>query len=272
MIEAMGLTGATLSHQEGRKTWRLEIFDTTRDQLEGWNSQFGGKIESFSALDLEDLSLAHQSQAAPLIIRDRLVISQSAEKADLKKLREKYPERKILIYPPGLAFGTGDHPTTATCLRLVTDFAVQWQRADQQSWNFLDLGCGSGILCAAAAALGANKIQGLDFDGTAIRTAHKLALQNDLDQACLLEADVLEWKPPGGLRFDFIAANIFHDVLVELFPRLPNWLKPGGKLIVSGILRDQEKACLAVGNKAGFTFHGILRRGKWITARGELSS
>ena len=122
------------------------------------------------------------------------------------------------------------------------------------------------------AALGAENIQGLDFDGTAIRTAHKLAELNDLDGQCLAEADVLDWKPSRGRCYDLIAANIFHDVLIEVFPRLPRWLKPGGELIVSGILRGQEKSCLAAGKKAGFTFHRIIRRGKWTTARGELSS
>jgi len=68
-----------------------------------------------------------------------------------------------------------------------------------------------------------------------------------------------------------IAANIFHDVLIEVFPSLAGWLKGGGQLIVSGILREQEANCLAAGKKAGFEFGRIVRKGKWTSALGRIS-
>ena len=120
--------------------------------------------------------------------------------------------------------------------------------------------------------MGADQVLGIDFDEMAVRMAKGLALQNGIDETCLIEADVLKWKPSGQESYDLIVANIFHDVLIEVFPRLPGWLKPDGELIVSGILQTQEKSCLSAGEKAGFEFGHIIHKGKWSTAHGKLAS
>ncbi|NOY00142.1 MAG: methyltransferase domain-containing protein [Verrucomicrobia bacterium] len=272
VIEASGLTHAMISHNAGRKNHLLEIFDALRAELLGWQKQFGGELDFISAAKLEAMSQPPSEEEVSLLkIRDRLVVSQTRDKQVLADIRKEYPGRIILSYPPGLAFGTGDHATTATCLRQITDFAKQRARHSGAAWDFLDLGCGSGILSAAANALGADRVLGIDFDEMAVRTAHRLSLQNGLDEACLIEADVLKWKPQGHQTYDLIAANIFHDVLIEVFPRLPAWSKPGAELIVSGILNSQERNCLRAGEKAGFEFDRIIRRGKWSTAHGLLS-
>ena len=105
----------------------------------------------------------------------------------------------------------------------------------------------------------------------AVRTAHRLAAQNGLEEASLIVDDVLKWKPRRHQTYDLIAANIFHDVLIEVFPRLPIWLKLEGELIVSGILNSQESNCLRAGAKAGFEFDRVIRKGKWSTAHGKLA-
>ena len=104
----------------------------------------------------------------------------------------------------------------------------------------------------------------------AVRSARRLAEQNGLDEASLIVGDVLEWKPEQHEDYNLIAANIFHDVLIELFPRLPAWLKPGGELIVSGILHTQELSCLSAGRRVGFEFDRTIRKGKWCTVHGAL--
>ena len=272
MIEASGLTNATISHNTGRKTWRLEIFDPSRAQLGGWEKEFGGVIEHLSADKLEVMSLATPKGESPLLkIRDCLLVTQSTDKLVLNSIRKSFPRRIVLSYPPSLAFGTGDHATTATCLRLIVDFSKQRVKLDKACWSFLDLGCGSGILSAAAKALGADKVVGIDIDEMAVKTAHRLAGRNGIDEASLIKADVLKWKPRSRQSYDLITANIFHDVLIEVFPRLSEWLKPDGELIVSGILQTQEPSCLSVGKRAGFEFDHIIRKGKWSTAHGTLS-
>lgn len=271
VIESSGLTHAMISHNVRRKSHALEIFDPIRAELAGWQKQFGGEIEFLTASKLEAMSQPPPEEEAGLLkIRDRLLISLTADKRVLADIRKEFPDRIILSYPPGLAFGTGDHATTATCLRQITDFAKRRARFDGNHWNFLDLGCGSGILSAAAKALGAGQVLGIDFDEMAVRTAHRLASQNGLDEACLIVDDVLKWKPRRHQTYDLITANIFHDVLIEVFPRLPAWLQPEGELIVSGILNSQEQNCLRVGEKAGFEFDRIIRKGQWSTAHGKL--
>jgi len=271
VIESSGLTHAMISHNVGRKSHVLEIFDPVRAELAGWQKQFGGEIEFLTAAKLEAMSQPPPGEEAGLLkIRDRLLVSQTVDKQVLDDIRKEFPDRIILSYPPGLAFGTGDHATTATCLRQITDFAKQRARLDETHWDFLDLGCGSGILSAAAKALGADKVLGIDFDEMAVRTSHRLAAQNGLEEASLIVDDVLKWKPQGHQTYDLIAANIFHDVLIEVFPRLPIWLKLEGELIVSGILNSQESNCLRAGEKAGFEFDRVIRKGKWSTAHGKL--
>lgn len=272
VIEASGLTQATIFHRSGSHSWRIEIFDSSRSQLVGWRKQFGGALEYLSFTQLEAMSQPPvEGEGSLLKIRDRLLVTQATGEAELGKIRRQFPGRMVLSYPAGLAFGTGRHATTATCLRMVTDFAKDRGRRATEPWSFLDLGCGSGILCAAAKALGASEVLGIDFDEMAVRTARGLAVRNGLEECSLVEGDVLKWKPRRSQAYDLIVANIFHDVLVEVFPRLPGWLKAGGELIVSGILREQESSCLAAGEQAGFGFGRIVHRGKWCSAQGQLS-
>ncbi len=271
VIEASGLVSATISHIAGKKTWQLKIFDPSRTELETWEKQFSGVIEYISADELEKMSQPSLDGESKLLkIRDRLLVTQSVDGKLIKELKKNYPGRIVLSYPPALAFGTGDHATTATCLRLICDFSKERGRPEAKPWSLLDLGCGSGILCAAANALGAQQVLGIDFDEMAVRTARRLAGPNALDENTLLEGDVLKWQAPRQQTYDLIAANIFHDVLIEVFPKLPAWLKSDGQLIISGILNSQEQNCLSAGKKAGFVFDRVIRKGKWSTAHGTL--
>ena len=271
VIEASGQTNATVSHRSGSHAWRIEIFDSFRSQLAGWEKQFGGTIEYLSRAQLEAMSRPPvEGKGSLLKIRDRLVVTQSTAKAELGKIRRQFPGRMVLSYPAGLAFGTGNHATTATCLRMIADFAQDRGKRPTEPWSFLDLGCGSGILCAAAKALGASEVLGVDFDEMAVRTARRLAAGNGLERSALVEGDVLKWNPGRNQAYDLIAANLFHDVLIEIFSSLPGWLKADGGLVVSGILRGQESDCLAAGEKAGFEFGRIVRKGKWSSALARL--
>lgn len=134
---------------------------------------------------------------------------------------------------PGLAFGSGEHPTTAMCL--------EWLAEGPTPGRMLDYGCGSGILALAAAALGAAEVVAVDRDPQALAATTANAGANDIDciRACRPEA------LPAALRFDTVVANILSDALIELAPLLCGRLAPGGRLALSGVLASQAEALQA---------------------------
>jgi ribosomal protein L11 methyltransferase len=129
---------------------------------------------------------------------------------------------------PGLAFGTGTHPSTALCLtwldsRLPTDATV------------IDYGCGSGVLAIAAARLGARAVQAFDIDPQALIATRDNALANRVEQLVHVHASAETLAP----RVDVVLANILAGTLIELAPRLVALLRPGGQLVLAGILKQQ---------------------------------
>jgi ribosomal protein L11 methyltransferase len=163
-----------------------------------------------------------------------------------------------------MAFGTGDHATTATCLRLLADVA----RARRGSaWSVADLGTGSGLLAIAARMLGSGPVFACDFDPFAVKVAQHNLRRNGIDGVTLREQDVLKWRPRR-TGHTVVLANLFSTVLIEAWPVIARALAPGGDLIVSGILASQawEVVAAAAGHGLGFT--RVVRKGKWVSARG----
>jgi ribosomal protein L11 methyltransferase len=163
-----------------------------------------------------------------------------------------------------MAFGTGDHPTTATCLRFLADQAAILN-AKGVPWDMLDLGCGSGILALAARALGAETVLGLDFDPAAVRISKQNTRRNKMRNIAFAEADVLAWKP--GRTWPLVAANLFSTILLQAMPVLALCVEPGGTLLLSGILAEQADEVLAKASLCGFSIEKKLRKGKWVSAR-----
>jgi len=141
------------------------------------------------------------------------------------------PDAVVVTLDPGLAFGTGAHPTTLLCLRWL---AEELHRGE----SLLDYGCGSGILAIAAAKLGASRVTGVDIDPQAILTSRANAKANAVDGRFGL-AD--EMAPD---TFDVVAANILANPLELLAPLLAARVRAGGRIVLSGILEDQSGALL----------------------------
>jgi ribosomal protein L11 methyltransferase len=171
-----------------------------------------------------------QSQFEPIPISDRLWIVPSWHDAP-------DPEAIVLVLDPGLAFGTGSHPTTRLCLK----WLEQNLRGGE---SVLDYGCGSGILAIAAKKLGAERVVGTDVDAQAI-TASRNNAESNLADAAFFLPDAL----PAG-EFDVLVANILTNPLKALMPLLAGRVKSGGRIALSGILAEQANEVLALYNTA----------------------
>ena len=141
------------------------------------------------------------------------------------------PDAVNLLLDPGLAFGTGTHPTTALCL--------EWLDAqDLQNRQVLDFGCGSGILAIAALLLGAQQAVGTDIDTQALDASRDNAGRNGIDPACF-PLYLPEQLPPA--QADVVVANILAGPLVALAAQITAHVRPGGLLALSGILAEQAE-------------------------------
>ncbi len=161
-------------------------------------------------------------------------------------------ERVPLRLDPGLIFGTGAHPSTRMCLEAAEDLAPQAERV-------LDLGCGSGILAIAALLLGAKSALGCDIDEAAPRIAAENAALNGVEDRLTVlagdaAADEALRQAMGGRDYDIVFLNIVADVILALLPDIPRWLRPGGTLIVSGVIDGREGEIAEALKARGFTF------------------
>lgn len=145
-----------------------------------------------------------------------------------------HPEQPTLVLDPGLAFGTGTHPTTALCLDWLA------RLPDLAAARVLDYGCGSGILAVAACILGAAEAWAVDRDPQALEATRENAGRNGV--AVRIHPCLPEDLPP--IQADLALANILARPLMDLAPRLAERLRPGGRLALSGILEAQAGACL----------------------------
>ena len=168
------------------------------------------------------------------------------------------PEGKVeVVLDPGMAFGTGTHPTTALCLGAVDEFLARRPGAD-----VLDVGTGSGLLAIAARKLGAGRVVATDNDPVALRVAGENAGRN----AAALE---LSAAAPAGIdgSFGLVVANILANVLVELAPELSARLEPGGELVLAGLLAGQEDEVRGAFALRGLEELPARRRGEWTALR-----
>lgn len=254
-----------LVFSEGFNASRLSISVYT-DNLEEalvLEACYGGKSELLEETDW--VAASAPRHLPPLRIRNRLLISSSEDPDELARLREQYPGRIVLSFPPEMAFGTGNHATTSSCLRLLCDYA---RAHKQKPWTLTDIGCGTGVLALAGLRLGARSAISFDFDAKAVEVATRnIARNGGGEQLRLFQADVFEWAPAPGEEADLVLANLFSGVLQKAFPRLTAAMKPDGVLIISGILNSQAEETLRAAENAGLCVDKVVRRGKWTTAQ-----
>ena len=168
------------------------------------------------------------------------------------------PDDVVLALDPGMAFGTGLHPTTRLCLAALESVA---DRGGMTNARVLDVGCGSGILAIAALKLGAATALGVDTDPIAIEASAANARRNGLARRLHVREGSL---PTGEPAFDVVLANLIAGLLVTLATGLRDELRPGGVLVASGIFVDREADVVAAFERIGLAIVDRRAEGDWV--------
>ena len=177
----------------------------------------------------------------------------------------RQPDDVVLALDPGMAFGTGLHPTTRLCLAGVEAIG---DRGLLDGARVLDVGCGSGILAIAAAKLGAAEVLGVDTDPIAIGATDANAARNEVGGGRRGRRSVVRARvgsiPTGEPPFDVVLANLIAGLLVTLAQQLRDELRPGGMLLASGIFIDREPDVRAAFEVVGLAVGNRTIEGEWV--------
>lgn len=251
-LQFLGPGRAAFIGWPGSTRVRIEAFvdEKTARRL---GREFGGKVTK-----ARDWIADPERPRKPLPIRRRLTVH--GDPASFAAARPR-PHHADILVPAGMAFGTGDHATTASVLRMLCDVEPELPAG----WRAIDAGCGSGILAIAAAALGAASVQAFDYDPASVRITKANARANRARAVSTAEADVLAWR--AAAPAEIVLANLFSDLLIKAAPRLKSATKRRGWLLFSGVLRTQLPEVLAAFEKLGFVVERTVVRGKWSAGR-----
>ena len=215
----------------------------------------------FSTLKGKDWATAWQKHYRPIPLGPRLIVVPSW-------LENPAPERIPIFMDPGMAFGSGTHPSTQLALILLEKCL-----AENPSSEMIDIGCGSGILSIAAVKLGVFSVLGVDTDPDAVRIARTNAEINRVDD----QTNFAQGSVPELLRNDFqlsqaslITVNIIVPILEKLFEEgLRETITPGGNIVFSGILEDQLASMLDLLTDQGIKLRNQCQQGEWIALWGS---
>ena len=232
------------------------LFDPSVTGIDTLRSAIGRALDAEAGpslvvewLEDRDWERAWMDQYRPMRFGNRLWIRPSGFEVD-------QPDAVIVDLDPGLAFGTGTHPTTALCL--------EWlDGQDLHGRTLVDFGCGSGVLAIAALRLGASGATAFDHDPQALTATRENAARNGVLDRLIVAAD----PPAGTAPADFVVANILANVLVALAPRISAMVRPGGRLALSGILAGQDQA-VAAAYAEWVDFETTTSREEWVLLRG----
>lgn len=255
-----GNANFVIQYIKGGRSVRLQVYCGSKKEADTIFEQFGGSVRKVKDADWKKAP----EPPKPLKVRDVFLVTAETNKQKLTTLQKNHPKRELIVIPPEMAFGTGDHATTSTCMRFLVDIARE--RKDSK-WSVADLGSGTGLLAIAAAKLGADEVWGCDFDPLAIGVAKRNAERNGTPDIGMKQQDVLKWKPRKK-GYDVVLANLFSTVLIEAWPVIAKSLGKGGDLVVSGILASQAWEVFEGAAKEGIGFSKVVKKGKWVTARG----
>ncbi|QKS70850.1 50S ribosomal protein L11 methyltransferase [Paenalkalicoccus suaedae] len=220
------------------------------NQLLTYNIDIGANTLTVSEVNEEEWATAWKKYYKPVKVSETITISPSWE--DYKPVHDK---ELVIELDPGMAFGTGTHPTTVLCIQAL-------ERHTKNGDRIADVGTGSGVLAIAAAKLGVDKVEALDLDEVAVESAtQNVAFNHATDTVSVTQGNLLDTLSG---EYDVIVANILAEVIVTMTEDAFSFVKPNGKLITSGIIqakRDLVKNSLL---EAGFVIDEITEMEDWI--------
>ncbi len=209
----------------------------------------------------------------PILIGRRLIILPAW-------LNSPEPDRIAIKIDPGMAFGTGTHPTTQLCLELLEEAVEDREsrmmsrepsadsRLSTHEFRVIDVGCGSGILSIAAIKLGARAALGVDIDPESIRNSRENAEANGIRDELLLGVGSVKEVLDGQFAWrsaELVLANILAPVIIRLFDAgLAGLAEPDGTLILSGILEEQSQGVIEAGERKGLRLEDRRQMGDWV--------
>ncbi len=237
-----------------------EDLETTRQRIEEalWHLHVIRPLPqpTYRFLEEQDWVEAWKRAYRPITVGERLMIVPAW-------LENPDPRRVPLFLDPGMAFGTGMHPTTQMCL-------AEIERLVQPDMTVLDVGCGSGILSIAALKLGAARALGVDTDPQAVAIAQENAARNRVAEgfrAAVGSVAALQQPPLGPVKAPLVLANILAPILVRLLNEegLADLLTFDGALVLSGILENQVEDVLAAARQVGLALAYQRQMDDWVT-------
>ena len=171
---------------------------------------------------------------------------------------EAQPDDVVISLDPGMAFGTGTHPTTQLCLEALEAHV-------QHGYQVLDLGCGSGILAIAAAKLGASQVIGFDIDPIAVKATIENAEDNGVGDKIKAYKGSLENVITSARRFDLVVVNILAKIIIPMCDEgLGQTVRPGGKALFSGLIEEQADEVEDALRKTGLIPQARRLQGDWV--------
>lgn len=229
----------------------VELVDLIKEKIDFIKNFLptGEGYTGYTDVDDEDWATAWKKYYKPLHITDKIVIKPSWE------AYKKSEDEIIIEMDPGMAFGTGTHETTKMCSLLIESLV---KKGD----TVIDVGCGTGILSIIAAKLGAKNITAIDIDPIAVRVTKENCELNNVSEAIVPVKGILKDIAP--IKADIVVANIIANVIIDISGSLPYYLKTGGFLATSGIIRERKQEVIDIYLKNGFTCEKILEMGEWV--------
>lgn len=229
----------------------LQKLEELKQELQQIGSRMGNVPIKINANEVQEEDWANSWKAyfKPERIGKRTVIKPSWE---------EYSSQEgdlIIELDPGMAFGTGNHATTALCIKLLEKYV-------QKGMEVFDVGTGSGILSILAAKLGADFVQAFDYDTVAIKAARDNVSLNNLENKIEVKESDLLREAVGSA--DLVVANIIADIIIKLIPQVSLKLRERGIFISSGIIQERQDEVLKVLAEYGFTVLEIKEQEGWV--------
>lgn len=220
------------------------------DKMKGVGLDLGMAEVTSREVDDEDWANEWKQYYKPIRVTDKLTIKPSWEEYTPVSKQEQ-----IIELDPGMAFGTGTHPTTILSMKMIEKYM-------SPTCTVIDVGCGSGILSIASAKLGAKEILALDLDPVAVKSAQEnVELNHVQDIVQVAEGDLLKGV---GKRTDVVVANILADIIVLFTHDLPRVLVPGGIFIGSGIIEEKAELVMQSLTTNGLQVLETIHQDGWV--------